>query len=157
MKLTPKQEKFTLKYFECGNASEAYRYAYNTEKMKKNTIKRKASELLSNGNITATVNKLRDEAKKDSQYTVEKLIELHTEIIQLGMGKKASTRTVIEGIGKGFSQATEVETTDTNLPAAKASAVEIGKLLGFYTEKHEHSGEISLNTIVDRLQGINNE
>jgi phage terminase small subunit len=27
-KLTIKQEKFCNKYLECGNASEAYRYAY---------------------------------------------------------------------------------------------------------------------------------
>ena len=31
--LTPKQEKFAQVYVECGNASEAYRQAYNAENM----------------------------------------------------------------------------------------------------------------------------
>ena len=47
--LTPKQEKFCLIYLETGNASEAYRQVYNTSKMKKTTIGRKAFELLENG------------------------------------------------------------------------------------------------------------
>ena len=32
-KLTPKQEAFVLAYIETGNASEAYRRAYNAENM----------------------------------------------------------------------------------------------------------------------------
>ena len=29
MNITPKQEAFAQKYIECGNASEAYRHAYD--------------------------------------------------------------------------------------------------------------------------------
>lgn len=44
--LTPKQEHFSKAYIETGNASEAYRIAYDTDKMKTETIHRKASELM---------------------------------------------------------------------------------------------------------------
>jgi phage terminase small subunit len=52
MKLTIKQEKFCNLYLETGNATDAYRQAYNCGNMKYDTIKRKAVELLKNGTIT---------------------------------------------------------------------------------------------------------
>jgi hypothetical protein len=53
--LTPKQETFVLAYLETGNASEAYRRAYDSGKMLPGTINRKAFELLENGKITARI------------------------------------------------------------------------------------------------------
>ena len=38
IKLTPKQERFCQVYIETGNASEAYRAAYNAEKMKPESV-----------------------------------------------------------------------------------------------------------------------
>ncbi len=52
MPLTPKQEKFCLAYLETGNASEAYRRAYNAAKMKAATVNRNAKALLDNTKIT---------------------------------------------------------------------------------------------------------
>ena len=46
MTLTKKQEAFVAKYLECDNATEAYRYAYNTENMKEATIGNNAYMLL---------------------------------------------------------------------------------------------------------------
>ncbi|EPZ98572.1 terminase small subunit, partial [Glaesserella parasuis] len=40
--LTPKQEKFCQLYIELGNASEAYRQAYDCSKMSNETINTKA-------------------------------------------------------------------------------------------------------------------
>ena len=60
-RLTPKQEKFCLRYSECGNASEAYRQAYNTAKMKPESVNRKAFELLEDVKITARLEALRKE------------------------------------------------------------------------------------------------
>ena len=69
--LTPKQEKFCLAYIETGNASEAYRQAYNAEKMKPAVISVKASELLANGKIAVRVSELREPAAKMAQVTLE--------------------------------------------------------------------------------------
>src|SRR5699024_7839587 len=72
--LTPKQENFCLKYIETGNASEAYRQAYNAEGMKTDTIHRKAAELLENGKITAKINELKAEHQARHKITVDDLL-----------------------------------------------------------------------------------
>jgi hypothetical protein len=61
--LTQKQEAFCLAYIETGNASEAYRRAYNAAKMKNESIRVKASELLANGNVTVRIAELRKAAE----------------------------------------------------------------------------------------------
>ena len=57
--LTPKQEAFARAYVETGNASEAYRRAYDADNMKPEVVKVKACELLKNGNVAVTVEALR--------------------------------------------------------------------------------------------------
>ena len=69
--LTQKQENFSLKFIECGNASEAYRHAYNAGRMKQEVIAVKACELLKNGNVAVRVETLRAEAQERTQITVE--------------------------------------------------------------------------------------
>jgi phage terminase small subunit len=64
LKLTIKQERFINAYIETGNASEAYRIAYDVQNMKPESINRKATELMQNGNITARIGQLRDELVK---------------------------------------------------------------------------------------------
>ena len=56
MNLTPKQEAFTLKYVECGNASEAYRHAYDVgEDTKPETIWKEAHTLLADPKVARRV------------------------------------------------------------------------------------------------------
>ncbi|MEY0837352.1 terminase small subunit [Providencia alcalifaciens] len=73
--LTTKQENFCLAYIETGNASEAYRTAYNASKMKPESINRKAKELLDNGKITARVSELQQDVRTKHDITVMKLLE----------------------------------------------------------------------------------
>lgn len=73
-KLTPKQEKFANVYVETGNASEAYRQAYSTKKMKLESIHRKAVELIQNVKVSARVKTLQDELKKKSDITKEEAV-----------------------------------------------------------------------------------
>jgi phage terminase small subunit len=73
--LTTKQENFCLAYIETGNASEAYRTAYDTAKMKPESINRKAKELLDNGKITARLDVLRQDIRTRHDITVMKLLE----------------------------------------------------------------------------------
>ena len=72
-KLTPKQEKFCLVYIETGNASEAYRQAYNTRKMKEATINRNAFTLMDNSKITARLKELNEYHQKRHDITVDTL------------------------------------------------------------------------------------
>lgn len=73
--LTQKQETFCQAYIETGNASEAYRTAYAADKMKPETINRKAKELFDNGKITARVAELQGEIKQRHNVTVDSLIK----------------------------------------------------------------------------------
>ena len=63
--LTTKQEKAFIKYVECGDKLEAYRYAYNTKKMKPETINRKANELLNNDKITERMKELQLKQRRE--------------------------------------------------------------------------------------------
>ena len=72
--LTPKQEDFCRYYIETGNASEAYRRAYNAEKMQPQTIKVKASQMLVLDNISVTIEKMRAEIAKRHEVTEDSLI-----------------------------------------------------------------------------------
>ncbi len=53
--LTPKQQRFIQEYLATSNASEAYRRAYDADKMKPAVVKVKACELLKKGNVAVTV------------------------------------------------------------------------------------------------------
>ena len=144
-KLTPKQENFVLKYFECGNATEAYKFAYNASKMKDETIWAKSSKLLKEDKVSTRLNELKAKAEAESQWNVQKLIEAHTEIFEIGIGRTSSPHTVTEGAGDGITNTIEVDTKDTNLAGAKGALVEIGKLIGAYEKDNKQkSGEISI-------------
>lgn len=75
MALTPKQENFCLAYLETGNASEAYRRAYDAENMKAATIHSRASELLDNSEITARLAELNKSAVTAAVMTRTEALE----------------------------------------------------------------------------------
>jgi phage terminase small subunit len=54
--LTPKMERFAIEYVATGNASEAYRRAYDAENMLPTTIHVQASLLLDNDKVAKRVN-----------------------------------------------------------------------------------------------------
>lgn len=77
-KLTEKQEKFCNYYLDCdGNASEAYRMAYDASKMQPETIWSNASRMLASNKVAARIDELkaqRAEASKISRDKVEKVL-----------------------------------------------------------------------------------
>lgn len=85
-KLTLKQAKFISAYIESGNASEAYRLAYNAGKMKPETVNRKAWDLLQNGKISARIDALRRDAAKltvlSEALVIHDLIAIKTEAMK---------------------------------------------------------------------------
>lgn len=69
--LTPKQEDFCIAYIETGNASEAYRRAYDSSKMGDATINRAAKELIDNPKIAARLAEVRAPVIAKAQITLE--------------------------------------------------------------------------------------
>ena len=74
--LTVKQEKFCAEYLKDGNASRAYREAYDAGNMSPATIKVKACELLKKDNVAVTVDAARKRLAKKLEITQEKLVEM---------------------------------------------------------------------------------
>lgn len=120
-KLTPKQEAFTLAYIETGNASEAYRRAYNAENMSEKVIHNKASGLLKRGDIRVRVEALQKHHQQRHAVTVDSL-----------------TNELIE----------DRELAHKNEQASAAIAATMGKakLHGLLKDKIEHSGDVELSS-----------
>ena len=72
--MTTKQEQFARLYVETGNASEAYRQAYNTDNMKPETVTNEAYKLLQAPDISAMVDDLKAEARQRHAVTVDDLL-----------------------------------------------------------------------------------
>lgn len=74
MALTPKQAEFCRVYMETGNASEAYRQAYDSSSMSYEAIKVEASRLLRNPTIALTIQECNGETLMKGMLTREDLI-----------------------------------------------------------------------------------
>ena len=113
--LTPKQECFCQVYIETGNASEAYRRAYDAERMKSATINRNACALLKNNKIATRVAVLQSEHRKRHDISIDSLTSEYEDARQLAM--------------------------DTSQPAAANGAI-TGKarLHGLDVNGHKHAG-----------------
>jgi phage terminase small subunit len=74
IKLTIKQENFCIAYLETGNASEAYRRAFNTERMKPETINRNAKALIDDSKIATRIDDLRKPVLDKAQLDLERVI-----------------------------------------------------------------------------------
>ena len=76
--LTLKQEKFCQYYVDTeGNASEAYRMAYDSSKMKPESIWVAACRLLKDAKVTLRINEIKTLRAKESEVrreTVEKVL-----------------------------------------------------------------------------------
>ena len=75
-KLSQKQEVFCISYAKHGNATRAYKEAYNAENMKPATIYVKACELLKNGKIEVRLKELNQMAVSDAVMTKQEALQL---------------------------------------------------------------------------------
>ena len=74
--LTPKQEAFAMAYVECGNASKAYRTAYDVnENTSDNSISVEASKLRNNPKISLRILELKELAQVRHSITVDSLTD----------------------------------------------------------------------------------
>jgi len=81
-KLTPKQEAFANKYVECGNASQAYRFAYDVAETTKNeSIHVRASELMADSKVAVRVKELQEMAQEANKITRQTIIDGYLSII----------------------------------------------------------------------------
>ena len=125
IKLTPKQEKFCQVYIETGNASEAYRQAYNTEKMKPESVNSKGYQLLQQVQITARLDELRAEHKKRHEITVDTLVAELEEARKLAFETDKAAAAVSATMGKAKLLGLVVEKQETNIVQPPKIIVEL--------------------------------
>jgi len=148
MKLTPKQEKFANLYVELGNASEAYRQAYDVTTDNLNTINVKASTLLKESKISLRVKELQEELKMehkiDRDFIVKGLLEVISDAdytFKLGKDSKLSK----EDAKAFYRLMNQTKNTD------KLRALEqLAKMLGL-NEPEEH--KVDVNTVIKTKWG----
>ena len=143
--LTSKQEKFAQLIVAGENQSDAYRGAYNAERMKPETIAKKACGLMKQGNIRGRVAELSKPALDELGITIEYILETILDTIE----RCRQARPVTDKQGKPII----LTTSDGDIAAAyvfDASGVFKGadmlmKYKGLYEAdkvrnlKHEHT------------------
>lgn len=78
--LTIKQEKFCNKYLECGNASEAYRFAYDCSNMSEETIWKRSGELLHNRAVAGRIDYLKSHLAEAAGISALQIVREHQKI-----------------------------------------------------------------------------
>lgn len=82
MSLTLKQEKALQAYLtNGGNKTQAYKSAYNTSKMKEETINKKASELFKKGEVRGRLESLQKEIEDSNKITKDWVLEKAKEMV----------------------------------------------------------------------------
>jgi phage terminase small subunit len=99
-KLTQKQEAFALAYVETGNASEAYRRAYDAEKMQPQTVWNEASLVLGNREVSVRVMELQEAARERTLVTVESITKELEDVRSAAFAAKEFSPSVTAIMGK---------------------------------------------------------
>lgn len=120
MNLTPKQELFAQNVASGKTQADAYRAAYNAGKMKPETVIKRASELMSNGDITGRVAELRKPIVEKVKLTLEShLNDLKTLRNAAAKAMQYSAAITAEGLrGKAAGLYSERDKGDDDTPPA---------------------------------------
>ena len=154
--LTPKQEAFVLAYVSTGNQCEAYRQAYDAEKMSQRAIEVEASRLGQHPAVTLRVAQLQERAAKRKEVTVDRIVQ---ELAAVGFApvdktkiKPSDKNLALELLGKAqglFIERTEaaVHVTHTLEALADLDPDQLAALAGEEVEGEFVAGEDSTSEI----------
>ena len=99
--LTAKQEAFALAYVETGNATEAYRRAYDVAADARDQwLYVEASQLLDHPKVALRIEELQEQAARLSFYTIKAAFDEYEEARQLAMAERAPAAAVSAIAGK---------------------------------------------------------
>lgn len=134
--LTMKQEAFASAYVETGNASEAYRLAYDASRSTRKSIEQNASKLLRHAKIAPRIQALQALVAKETVLDLGSVVDSFREVYERSM----QHHMVFDSKGKPTGE------FQFNAAGANKAMENIGRLLGFYVERSEHK---NLNMSVD--------
>lgn len=178
--LTIKQERFCDKYIECGNASEAYRFAYSCGNRKERTIWIEASRLLDNPNVALRISEMQAQMRTKAEITKERILEEHSKIAfssiahlhrtwiervefeQLSADQKASIKSISTRVEKRNTPSgdiAEVEFVKIELYDKQKALDSLTKMLGYdLPTKIELKGnEPVVVEVIDSRDKVDNE
>jgi phage terminase small subunit len=140
-KLTPKQEAFVRAYLKTGNASDAYRMAYDAQDMKPESVNREAKALLDHPKIAPRIQSLIDKAAEKSVLSKAWVLERLMRNARIAMGEEPvrMTKTFKD---KETGTVTEVvlEVIDPDKAGANRALELLGKELGMFVDRAEVGG-----------------
>lgn len=113
-KITPKMEKFAMKYVECSNYRKAYEYAYSAENMSRKTVHRASIAISQHPHVVKAIAKYKAEIQKTHMISVE---------------------WVADELKKVIDKATEKD----DLSNHRQAAMDMAKLYGLIIEKVENN------------------
>ena len=129
--LTQKKIKFAQKYFECGNAVESYKYAYNSQNMKEKSIRDEASKLLKDLDITKYLSELNSKVDRTSiMYYQERMIWL-TNVVKgdtAYISDKLKSIDILNKMDNSYQQNIKIEGTISN-PIKGMTKEELDRLI----------------------------
>lgn len=134
--LTPKREAFALKYVESGNASAAYRHAFNAENSSEKTVWQAASRLLADPKVAARVAELQEMHRKRHCVTVDRVLQEYAKLAFLDIRRAFDEEGNLKPIH---------ELDDDTAAAISGIEVEIRKVQGESDEEMEgqpHGGAL---------------
>jgi len=109
--MTPKQHQFARAIVLGKSQADAYRAAYNTARMNDNSIRREASRLMDNPNVTTTVVELQQQADaavvQERIASREEVLQALTGYMQSGGPKDSVRLRAAELMGKHYELFTE--------------------------------------------------
>lgn len=110
--LTPKQEAFALAYIQTGNASEAYRLAYDTSKMTEKSVNENASKLLKHAKVAPRIAELRAPVVEKAGLTLEKHLDDLLRLRNMAVKDAKWTAAIQAEIARGKAAGLYVERTE---------------------------------------------
>ena len=125
IKLTPKQEAFCYGYIETGNASGAYRAAYNAEKMKPESVAVQAAKMLVSPKIALKIDALRAELRQRHEITVDDLVAELEEARKMAFETEKAAAAVQATMGKAKLLGLVIEKQETNVVQPPKIIVEL--------------------------------
>jgi phage terminase small subunit len=139
MTLTPKQRKFVEEYLiDLNGTQAAMRAGYS-----KRTANEQAARMLAKASVREAVAAAQLERSERTQITADYVLSNLAEIVERTMQRAP----VMEGRGEDRAQAKDDEgrhVWDFNASGANKALELLGKHLALFTDKHQHSGEMTL-------------
>ena len=128
-KLTAKQELFCEEVVSGKTQAEAYRIAYSAQDMLDKTIWSKASELMTNGKVTARLEELRAPVIKEAQLTLaahlNNLLEIRESAVEDRNWSAAVSAETARGKAAGLHTGKAIMSIETGREEDRVTVIEL--------------------------------